>query len=183
MLLQHGADPNIRNTDGKSALDLADPSAKAVLTGQSLRSASYFTENTYESCRKVIILIVKMAVFRGEEVLMFDVKLNTKSRRKDWKFWKMDVFSRFLQIFARNTKYTKFWALTGVFISTQVNTRRTSSWKQQGEQSSETDVNVSPFTSDIFVTRKRFSELENLCFICPVDFVLFKSAGLDFKIE
>lgn len=70
-----------------------------------------------------------------------------------------------------------------MFISTQVNTRRTSSWKQQGEQSSETDVNVSPFTSDIFVTRKRFSELENLCFICPVDFVLFKSAGLDFKIE
>lgn len=35
VLLQHGADPNIRNTDGKSALDLADPSAKAVLTGQS----------------------------------------------------------------------------------------------------------------------------------------------------
>lgn len=34
VLLQHGADPNIRNTDGKSALDLADPSAKAVLTGQ-----------------------------------------------------------------------------------------------------------------------------------------------------
>ncbi|KAJ7335626.1 hypothetical protein JRQ81_013567, partial [Phrynocephalus forsythii] len=32
VLLQHGADPNIRNTDGKSALDLADPSAKAVLT-------------------------------------------------------------------------------------------------------------------------------------------------------
>lgn len=35
VLLQHGADPNIRNTDGKSALDLAEPSAKAVLTGQS----------------------------------------------------------------------------------------------------------------------------------------------------
>lgn len=33
VLLQHGADPNIRNTDGKSALDLADPSAKTVLTG------------------------------------------------------------------------------------------------------------------------------------------------------
>lgn len=33
VLLQHGADPNIRNTDGKSALDLAEPSAKAVLTG------------------------------------------------------------------------------------------------------------------------------------------------------
>jgi len=36
VLLQHGADPNIRNTDGKSALDLAEPSAKAVLTGQSM---------------------------------------------------------------------------------------------------------------------------------------------------
>uniref|UniRef100_A0A8C7A4H6 Poly [ADP-ribose] polymerase n=1 Tax=Nothoprocta perdicaria TaxID=30464 RepID=A0A8C7A4H6_NOTPE len=34
VLLQHGADPGIRNTDGKSALDLADPSAKAVLTGE-----------------------------------------------------------------------------------------------------------------------------------------------------
>ncbi|KAG8593824.1 hypothetical protein GDO81_000961 [Engystomops pustulosus] len=34
VLLQHGADPSIRNTDGKSALDLADPSAKAVLTGE-----------------------------------------------------------------------------------------------------------------------------------------------------
>lgn len=39
VLLQHGADPNIRNTDGKSALDLADSSAKAVLTGQSLSAA------------------------------------------------------------------------------------------------------------------------------------------------
>lgn len=33
VLLQHGADPAIRNTDGKTALDLADQSAKAVLTG------------------------------------------------------------------------------------------------------------------------------------------------------
>ncbi|KAK2093708.1 hypothetical protein P7K49_027446 [Saguinus oedipus] len=38
VLLQHGADPNIRNTDGKSALDLADPSAKAVLTGKNTKS-------------------------------------------------------------------------------------------------------------------------------------------------
>ena len=37
VLLQHGADPNIRNTDGKSALDLADSSAKAVLTGKETR--------------------------------------------------------------------------------------------------------------------------------------------------
>lgn len=42
VLLQHGADPNIRNTDGKSALDLADPSAKAVLTGEYLNSYSLF---------------------------------------------------------------------------------------------------------------------------------------------
>jgi len=31
--LQHGADPNIRNTDGKTALDVAEASAKLVLTG------------------------------------------------------------------------------------------------------------------------------------------------------
>lgn len=36
MLLQHGADPNIRNTDGKTALDLADPTSKAVLTGKTV---------------------------------------------------------------------------------------------------------------------------------------------------
>jgi hypothetical protein len=34
VLLQQGGDPNIRNTDGKTALDLADPSAKAVLNGK-----------------------------------------------------------------------------------------------------------------------------------------------------
>uniref|UniRef100_H3D6S3 Poly [ADP-ribose] polymerase n=1 Tax=Tetraodon nigroviridis TaxID=99883 RepID=H3D6S3_TETNG len=34
VLLQHGAEPSIRNTDGRSALDLADASAKAVLTGE-----------------------------------------------------------------------------------------------------------------------------------------------------
>ncbi|XP_053163606.1 poly [ADP-ribose] polymerase tankyrase-2 isoform X4 [Hemicordylus capensis] len=34
VLLQHGADPVIRNTDGRTALDLADPSAKAVLIGE-----------------------------------------------------------------------------------------------------------------------------------------------------
>ncbi|XP_006006371.1 poly [ADP-ribose] polymerase tankyrase-2 isoform X1 [Latimeria chalumnae] len=34
VLLQHGADPIIRNTDGRTALDLAEPSAKAVLTGE-----------------------------------------------------------------------------------------------------------------------------------------------------
>ena len=40
VLLQHCADPNIRNTDGKTALDLADPSAKAVLTGKERRGYS-----------------------------------------------------------------------------------------------------------------------------------------------
>lgn len=33
-LLQNGADPNIRNNDGKTAIDLADPLAKQVLTGR-----------------------------------------------------------------------------------------------------------------------------------------------------
>lgn len=83
VLLQHGADPNIRNTDGKSALDLADPSAKAVLTGQSLHSASHFTENTHKSCLKVIILIVKTAEFQGEDSAHI-FKLTARSRRKDW---------------------------------------------------------------------------------------------------
>ncbi|MBN3304408.1 TNKS2 protein, partial [Amia calva] len=34
VLLQHGAEPTIRNTDGRTALDLAEPSTKAVLTGE-----------------------------------------------------------------------------------------------------------------------------------------------------
>ncbi|XP_076345953.1 tankyrase isoform X1 [Tachypleus tridentatus] len=34
VLLQHGADPSIRNTDGKTPLDLAEQSARAVLTGE-----------------------------------------------------------------------------------------------------------------------------------------------------
>ena len=33
VLLQHGADPSIQNTDGRTACDLADPTAKDVLTG------------------------------------------------------------------------------------------------------------------------------------------------------
>ena len=33
-MLQNGADPNIRNNDGKTAVDLADPLAKQVLTGR-----------------------------------------------------------------------------------------------------------------------------------------------------
>ena len=33
VLLQNGADSIIRNTDGKSPLDLAEPSARAVLSG------------------------------------------------------------------------------------------------------------------------------------------------------
>ena len=32
-LLQHGADSTIRNTDGKTAHDLAEPVAKSVLSG------------------------------------------------------------------------------------------------------------------------------------------------------
>ncbi|XP_072229854.1 poly [ADP-ribose] polymerase tankyrase-2-like [Leuresthes tenuis] len=34
VLLQHGAEPTIQNTDGRNALDLAEPSTKAVLTGE-----------------------------------------------------------------------------------------------------------------------------------------------------
>ena len=41
VLLQHGADPNIRNTDGKTALDVAETSAKLVLTGWFLQIYMY----------------------------------------------------------------------------------------------------------------------------------------------
>lgn len=54
MLLQHGAEPTIRNTDGRTALDLADPSAKAVLTGKSLYSCEYSGKNMKnELARKI----------------------------------------------------------------------------------------------------------------------------------
>ncbi|KAF4019086.1 hypothetical protein G4228_010527 [Cervus hanglu yarkandensis] len=46
VLLQHGAEPTIRNTDGRTALDLADPSAKAVLTGKSASSLWVFWEQS-----------------------------------------------------------------------------------------------------------------------------------------
>lgn len=32
--MQHGADPNIRNTEGKTPLDIADPVTRPVLTGK-----------------------------------------------------------------------------------------------------------------------------------------------------
>lgn len=34
VLLQNGADLSVRNADGRTALDLAEASAKAVLTGE-----------------------------------------------------------------------------------------------------------------------------------------------------
>jgi hypothetical protein len=37
MLLQHGADPKLRNTEGKTALDVADPVTRPVLSGNDYR--------------------------------------------------------------------------------------------------------------------------------------------------
>lgn len=33
-LLQHGADPNIRNSENKTPLDLSDPCTRPILTGE-----------------------------------------------------------------------------------------------------------------------------------------------------
>lgn len=41
VLLQNGADHSIRNTDGKTALDLADAYARSVLTGKALLVAKW----------------------------------------------------------------------------------------------------------------------------------------------
>ncbi|NXE53021.1 TNKS2 protein, partial [Casuarius casuarius] len=49
VLLQHGAEPTIRNTDGRTALDLADPSAKAVLTGKDKKNSAYFISCFFRS--------------------------------------------------------------------------------------------------------------------------------------
>lgn len=53
VLLQHNADPHIKNTDGKTPLDLSDAAAKQVLTGtvrlfHSLLSSAHTT--TYYNC-------------------------------------------------------------------------------------------------------------------------------------
>ena len=37
MLLQQGADPSLRNTEGKTALDVADPVTRPVLSGNDYR--------------------------------------------------------------------------------------------------------------------------------------------------
>jgi hypothetical protein len=34
LFIQHGADPSIRNSEGKTPLELAESSTKAVLTGE-----------------------------------------------------------------------------------------------------------------------------------------------------
>ncbi|KAK1793872.1 hypothetical protein P4O66_010697 [Electrophorus voltai] len=54
-LLQHGAEPSIRNTDGRTALDLAEASTRAVLTGEwtslHLLSWEYRKDELLESAR------------------------------------------------------------------------------------------------------------------------------------
>jgi len=63
VLLQRGADPSIRNTDGKTALDLADPLSKSVLTGTSMLLYS-----TISKIRDVTELFKSSSVERGFEI-------------------------------------------------------------------------------------------------------------------
>ena len=47
--LQHGADPSLRNTEQKTALDVADPLTKPVLTG-----TDYKKDDLLEAARRYI---------------------------------------------------------------------------------------------------------------------------------
>ena len=47
--LQHGADPSLRNTEQKTALDVADPLTKPVLTG-----TDYKKDDLLEAARRWI---------------------------------------------------------------------------------------------------------------------------------
>ena len=51
MLLQHGADPTLRNTEGKTALDVADPLTRPVLTG-----TDYKKDELLEAARYCTVL-------------------------------------------------------------------------------------------------------------------------------
>ena len=55
VLLQHGANPNIRNSDGKSVLDLADSSTRPVLTGKIIF-------NIFK-CNELILLLLLFVFF------------------------------------------------------------------------------------------------------------------------
>ena len=56
MQTQHGADPSLRNTEQKTALDVADPLTKPVLTGTDhkkddlLEAARRWTVKSLYSC-------------------------------------------------------------------------------------------------------------------------------------
>lgn len=61
VLLQQGGDPNIRNTDGKTALDLADPSAKVVLTGKSPSDSTSVT-SWYQAMSNTLVFTLKQLI-------------------------------------------------------------------------------------------------------------------------
>jgi len=60
VLLQRGADPSIRNTDGKTALDLADPLSKSVLTGTVMYGILHMFEFLTVVC--FYVLVAKLLV-------------------------------------------------------------------------------------------------------------------------
>lgn len=62
VLLQHGADPNIRNTDGKTALDVAEASAKLVLTGIYNNIALHLSQAPNNNKPLALILLIILPV-------------------------------------------------------------------------------------------------------------------------
>ena len=78
MLLQHGADPSIRNSEGKTATDVADLVTKPVLTGE------YKKEDLLEASRYVQfheIFANKNELIFNYYILLFQI----------WKRRKIDV--------------------------------------------------------------------------------------------
>ena len=82
MLLQHFADPSIRNTEGKTPLDLADPQAKLVLSGSVGVAVIHYTYCAAGNYRKDELLEAAR-IGHTEELLTLLTPLNVNCHAAD----------------------------------------------------------------------------------------------------